>query len=926
MPAALELYNELLTRLSSYKHISGIFSNSIQLLALDIAERLRRQEVSLADLGEFIRLLCTKSFFLKAQQLKAYIGSLDRLKNEHEIQKSIDQLASNLSFQEFSSQIKDAIFGIVITAHPTFCISEDLANALADAVIANNNASCDISRFLHKPDDKITLAYEHQASMRAILNIQSAISRIYEIVFSVAKEKYPDNWRQLTPGLMTVASWVGYDLDGRIDITWCDTLLVRMESAVLQLNQYIAKAERLADIKSELVKTRDILTHEIALLAEYIKNKDDINPLLKLTASNNDNSRLTDLTSIFDKLENQAEFSVLRAEMLNYGLGIAHVHVRVNAIQLHNAIHNKINIKTLPENAAEQQYYIEAINKLLNKVEPVITNLGTILREQRSVKRLFMLLAYIFKNIDKTPVRFLIAEVEHVGAVLTALYYAKLFGVENNIDISPLFETDYGLHRGADIIEALIANPHYRAYLKARGQLCIQTGFSDAGRYIGQLTATLALERLRMKIGQLFAKYNLGGIKLIIFDTHGESIGRGNNPRDINSRIDYVVSPTSRYLFKKLNIKFKHESSFQGGDGYLYFKNKDIAFATVSCLLRNNLAYANQQNIAEDPFYNNLNYAFSFFFAIKKFHDQLFNDPDYAVLLNSFRNNMLYPTGSRASKRQHDGLAGVEYAHPSQMRAIPHNAILQQLGVLINTMSGLGEIVQKDPGRFIDMYKKSDRFRSLMAMVTAADQLSSFDVLDAYVALLNPKYWLQRAETEQDKDMQKSLLNLAALLETDKRFTAAERLIRKLKTDKIKLYSIFVNLPENIKTDLFPKDYREQLDLLHAARIALMQNIFLVAPHLPRFASSPDDIRVHEIAEMILHLEILPALNVLYSAFPASSETLNYAAFGEATYSFDDNEDSYIEEHRNLFEPMKQMYELIRQISTGISYLNGAIG
>ena len=41
-------------------------------------------------------------------------------------------------------------------------------------------------------------------------------------------EIYPDRWRELTPRLMTVASWVGYDLDGRSDIGWTMTLNKRM--------------------------------------------------------------------------------------------------------------------------------------------------------------------------------------------------------------------------------------------------------------------------------------------------------------------------------------------------------------------------------------------------------------------------------------------------------------------------------------------------------------------------------------------------------------------------------------------------------------------------------------------------------------------------------------------------------------------------
>ncbi len=53
--------------------------------------------------------------------------------------------------------------------------------------------------------------------------------RAYEIAFEVAAELYPDDWQKLSPRLLTIASWVGYDLDGRSDIRWSDTLLKRLE-------------------------------------------------------------------------------------------------------------------------------------------------------------------------------------------------------------------------------------------------------------------------------------------------------------------------------------------------------------------------------------------------------------------------------------------------------------------------------------------------------------------------------------------------------------------------------------------------------------------------------------------------------------------------------------------------------------------------
>ena len=38
--------------------------------------------------------------------------------------------------------------------------------------------------------------------------------------------------------------------------------------------------------------------------------------------------------------------------------------------------------------------------------------------------------------------------------------------------------------------------------------------------------------------------------------------------------------------------------------------------------------------------------------------------------------------------------------HPSQTRAIPQNTVLQQLGMLANSLGGIGRFIRKDFDRF----------------------------------------------------------------------------------------------------------------------------------------------------------------------------------------------------------------------------------
>ena len=102
--------------------------------------------------------------------------------------------------------------------------------------------------------------------------------------------------------------------------------------------------------------------------------------------------------------------------------------------------------------------------------------------------------------------------------------------MERHVEISPLFETAEALEQGARVIAEALRSPHWCAYLRAHGRMCLQFGYSDSGRYIGQLAASYLIERLRLKVAELLVKHGLADVEVVLFDTHGESIGRGAHP------------------------------------------------------------------------------------------------------------------------------------------------------------------------------------------------------------------------------------------------------------------------------------------------------------------------------------------------------------------------------------------------------------
>ena len=73
-------------------------------------------------------------------------------------------------------------------------------------------------------------------------------------------------------------------------------------------------------------------------------------------------------------------------------------------------------------------------------------------------------------------------------------------------------------------------------------------------------------------------------------------------------------------------------------------------------------------------------------------------------------------------------------------------------------------------------------------------------------------------------------------------------------------------------------------------------------------------------------LEILPALHILKHAFPEDNQLLTDDEFGEISTYRGDLKQGYAREHRELFEPIEKLYELIRKISLAINHIAGAVG
>jgi phosphoenolpyruvate carboxylase len=952
LPRGAAILEQSVRRLSDLRNhrADDPVSNPVERLAFELSRDIDGGVLSLADLKELINALIVSGYMERVERLRVYVGGSGNDDLEARIRLVIRSLikgkpgATPLPYSSFRNCVAGSSFGVVFTAHPTFAVPERLMESLAQLATGTDQVGraltekatqtllSEAMKSQHCNDMAPTLRDELAAASRATARCRTALDRAHRILLEEAREAYPDQWSDLVPRLVTVASWTGYDLDGRVDLSWADILRARTDSAMRMARHY---AERLGAL-ANFVRSGPAVDL-MALAVSARTTAEDLVQLSELLAHANGDTeaaravgrRLVALEQkLFDPVETdqalaeiaaslggdaQIEAQLIRTELRNFGLSEARVHFRVNAVQLSNALHGEIAADG-STNGGESRRRLARMDALFDTVEAQTVNIGSVAAEPTTARRMMMLASLIRRHIDRAqPIRFLIAECDEPFTVLAALYLARLFGVDDIVDISPLFETRIALERGPDLIARLLKNPHYRAYIEKRGCLAIQMGYSDGGRAIGQISVSLAIERLRIKIAQILAKEGLHDIDLITFDTHGESLGRGSHPGSLAERFAYVDTPHGRRLMEELEVRHSQETSFQGGDGYLLFGNATIAMATVCAIIEH---WLEPVPVEIDPFYTDRDYSLEFFLDMCAFNESLGGDVNYAYWLSTWAQSVLPPSGSRAVSRPNEERKSV-----FDMRAIPHNASLQQMGMLVNSLAGVGAALAADPDRAAEMHEVSPRFRSLIELVARAREVSSVDAMGAYADLLNPVKWLRRAALAEGQNRSPRMRKVAHALAVHGHYREANAFMHRVFDDLLDLDKVLALC--GYDTSLAAGGI--MLDLMHAVRLTLARRILLLYAEIPSFTPRPD-VDPDRIERDLVVFDVPRAVATLRIVFPASPALVVDESFGEAASYRNDGQAGYRHLHEKVFDQLETCHKMLRGIGSAITHYIGAFG
>ena len=899
--------------------------NPVFQLSLDLSRLLERGEMSLEDCEKLICELERHALGRRAERLRCMVRPTE---DEDEIARIFREPPEE-DFDAFAERWQSPQLHAVFTAHPTFLLTPQQSDEVAQAATGEHPIAPDC---IGGERPEISLSYEHERAMRAIGNAQDARDRLVAALLSHARETWPDRWADLAPLPFRFATWVGYDMDGRTDITWSNSIGFRLAEKAERLERYTSALKAVDPDHALLRELEPATTYAKERALDFAADLSD--PAALSVAANRltapDPRRLLTLSQYIELLERdaaQAEgeraigLKTLAAAMRADGLGMGWIHFRVNAKQLNNAIRRKLDPKGNMDLSGKGA--IVHLRRAIEDVKPLKSNFGALAIESSTAIRQFLAMAQIIKHIDAdAPIRMLIAETEEPATVLAALYFAKLFGIDDKVDISPLFETETALEHGGRFLDELLAEDIYRDYARKRGRVAIQTGFSDAGRFVGQIPASLAIERLQGRLAEAMDANGMQGTAALIFNTHGESMGRGAHPDSFADRLTWPLSNWSKRRFARAGIALEPEVSFQGGDGYLWFSTPELALATLSRIAELRPSWTDP-DAPKDAFYQRTDLSLDFYRAVRDYQHEHLESRTYSRAITAFGLGLLNSTGSRVSRRQSDLNADREMSL-RQIRAIPHNAILQQLGYPVNVIAGIGTAAEGNYDEVAALLKASERGRQLIRLVRSSNALASVKTVAAHGELFNSAYWASRPYRGTESHLTRACEALAEYLVKDDRVGVFRRLASRLRVDALKLHRLLDLIPdENPASER--EDQRRHIGVLQALRLALLQYMFIRAVSVPVF-SRANDVSRDDVLEMVFTLRIDEALAQLRRAYPVSFPGIGDFRLSEGTDYPEGKDRGYENIRRDFIDPIEAAHGLNLRISTAIANIFGAHG
>ena len=332
--------------------------NPVFQLSLDISRAIERGALPLADVAKLVSELECEAMQSRAIRLHRLLAPVSPEDNVLKFRALVEASVPGTSFADFRARWERPLLHCVFTGHPTFLLNQAQSEAIA-AAACSGDASESVVCIANPIRDPITLDSEHADVIAAMQRAGDARDRMTRTILEVAAARWPDRWMTLVPAPYRLATWVGYDMDGRTDIGWATSIGYRLGEKAARLEQYAARLRPL--VANACPKAKPILARLEAgaaqaramqpLLADDLSDPADLSAAANLLTAV-DPAKLHSLSGVVAALEAHAADAPLEtalslltiaAAMRADGLGLGWIHFRVNSAQLDNAIRPRID-------------------------------------------------------------------------------------------------------------------------------------------------------------------------------------------------------------------------------------------------------------------------------------------------------------------------------------------------------------------------------------------------------------------------------------------------------------------------------------------------------------------------------------------------------------------------------------------------------
>lgn len=256
--------------------------------------------------------------------------------------------------------------------------------------------------------------------------------------------------------------------------------------------------------------------------------------------------------------------------------------------------------------------------------------------------------------------------------------------------------------------------------------------------------------------------------------------------------------------------------------------------------------------------------------------------------------------------------AGADTFNPRQLRAIPHNAILQQFGSHANLFYGVGRATAIDPEKFEALLQNSARARSIFQMVSTTLERTNLSILTSYGRLFDPGFWVARALSGEEPFLaHKSMVISETLMSSPWR-------------------SQIMDLSNRLRLDLFDtlKQFEspagnDVLTVLHALRLSVIMKMMIIATELP-VVSDSETSRL-SVLQRLQTFQIDEILDALSARYPEQVASLDWTReLTEATDLPETSGFAHITE--TVIKPLARARDLVRQITVAVTHHYDAFG